>query len=90
MYSIKGAIMNRELPSFEAVTKMELRDLWKRHADPDIRRLILEVVRYRDVMNEIDGLYKSTHQAWREQVGGNQVALHMLMQIMTIERQRTP
>lgn len=82
--------MTRELPSFETVTKTELRTLWKQHADPDIHRLILEVVRYREVIKEIDELYKSTHQAWRDQVGGNLVALHMLLQIMTIERQRLP
>lgn len=82
--------MNRKLPAFETVTRKELRGLWKQHADPDIRRLILEVVRYREVLKEIDGLYKSTHQAWRDQVGGNLIALHMLMQIMTTERQRLP
>lgn len=82
--------MARELPPFNAVTQTELRALWKLHDEPDIRRLILEVARYRQVMNDIDDLYKRTHQAWRDQVGGNLVALHMLLQLMTIERQRLP
>lgn len=82
--------MARKTPPFDPVTRTELRALWKRHDDPDIRRLILEVARYREVMKEIDGLYKSTHQAWRDQVGGNLIALHMLLQLMTIERQRLP
>jgi len=82
--------MARELPPFDTVTDTELRALWKQHNDAELRRLILEVVRYREVMKEIDGLYKITHQAWREEMGGNLVALHMLFQIMTIERQRLP
>lgn len=82
--------MARKTPPFDPVTRTELRALWKLHDDPDIRRLVLEVARYREVMKEIDDLYTSTHQAWRDQVGGNLVALHMLLQIMTIERQRLP
>lgn len=82
--------MARALPPFETVTQRELRALWRQHADADVRRLILEVVRYREVIREIDGLYKSTHQAWRDQVGGNLVALHLLLQVMTVERQRLP
>lgn len=82
--------MARKTPPFDPVTRTELHALWKLHDDPDIRRLVLEVARYREVMKEIDDLYKSTHQAWRDQVGGNLVALHMLLQIMTIERQRLP
>ena len=83
-------LMARELPPFETVTHHELRGLWQQYQSDDIRRLILEVVRYRQVMRDIDRLYKITHQAWREQEGGNLTALHMLQQIMTIERQRHP
>lgn len=82
--------MPRELPTFDTVTQSELRTLWQQHANRDIRRLILEVVRYRRVIKEIDDLYKCVHQAWREEFGGNLTALHLLLQIMTIERQRLP
>lgn len=82
--------MSRPLPPFATVTQSELRALWKRHENSDVRRLILEVARYRSVMKEVDAQYKIIHQAWREEQGGNLMALHLLMQIMTTERQRLP
>lgn len=80
--------MARKLPRFQPVTLPELRSIWTRNSDPDIQRLVLEVVRYRDVMAEIDQLYKTTHQAWRDATGGNLVALHLLQQLLDIERER--
>lgn len=80
--------MARKTPSFDPVTRTELRALWKLHDDPDIRRLVLEAVRYREVIKEIDDLYKTTHQAWRDQVGGNLVALHLLQKVLDAEQQR--
>jgi hypothetical protein len=82
--------MARILPPFEPVTQTELRQLWQRYDDHDIRRVLLEVARYRRVLAEIDGLYKNTHKAWRECVGGDLVALHHLFQLMTAERSRLP
>jgi hypothetical protein len=82
--------MRRQLPPFETVTEPELRTLWTQHRDADVRRLILEVARYRLVIKELDGLYKSTHLAWRTNVGGDLVALHMMLQVLTVERQRLP
>lgn len=82
--------MARPLPPFEPVTQIEMRALWKKYDNPDIRRLMLEVARYRRVINEIDGLYKNTHKAWRECVGGDLVALHHLFVMMTAERSRLP
>lgn len=75
------------LPEFRPVTQDELRQIWAEH--PDMRRLVLEVERYRRVMAEIDGLCKSTQQAWRDSVGGNLVALHLLKALMTEEMDRT-
>ena len=80
--------MPRDLPPFRPVTMDELRSIWAKHPDPDIQRLVLEVVRYRDVMAEIDQLYKTTHQAWRDATGGNLVALHLLQQVLYTERER--
>ena len=37
----------------------ELRRIWSAHDDPDIRRLALEVARYRRVLAEVDKLYKT-------------------------------
>lgn len=80
--------MASKLPPFRPVSQDELRAVYARYRDPDIRRIVLEVERYRRVIAEMDTLYKSTHQAWRDVVGGNLISLHMLLQIMTTERQR--
>lgn len=80
--------MARDLPPFQPLTLAELRALWARHPDPAIQRLVLEVVRSREVIAEIDHLYKVTHQAWRETQGGNLVALHLLQQLLDTERER--
>lgn len=80
--------MARELPPFRPVTLDELRSIWSQNQNPDIQRLALEVVRYRDVIAEIDHLYKLTHQAWRETNGGNLTALHLLQKVLDIERER--
>lgn len=86
-YSV-GFFMTRDLPPFRPVTKAELRYFWSNH--PDSRRLVLEIERYRRVIAVIDGLYKTTHQAWRLHLGGNLTALHLLQQVMTEERERLP
>ncbi len=78
----------RSLPSFKAVTLGELRGIWKTHPDPHVRRLTLEIARYRRVIAEIDGLYTSIHKSWRDTVGGELCALHLLKGVMATERQR--
>lgn len=80
--------MARDLPRFQPLTLDELRAIWVRHPNPDVQRLALEVVRYRDVIADIDQLYKVIHQAWRDTAGGNLVALHLLQQLMDRERER--
>ncbi|MNE58274.1 hypothetical protein D3C76_1627520 [compost metagenome] len=80
--------MARDLPPFRPVTLDELRVIWSQHANPDVQRLALEVVRYRNVIAQIDQLYKITHQAWRDTQGGNLVALHLLQKILDSERER--
>ncbi len=78
------------LPPFEPVTQLQMRSLWRSYPDPDIRRLLLEVQRYREVIRDIDHLYLTIHQAWRDEVGGDLVALHLLKQVMYRERYRLP
>lgn len=80
--------MARELPPFRPVTLDEIRVIWSGHPDPDVQRLALEVVRYRNVIAEIDHLYKVTHQAWRDAMGGNLMALHLLQKVLDAERER--
>lgn len=80
--------MSKELPPFIPHTQAELRELWAIHSDHDVRRLVLEVVRYRKVLEEVDQLYRTTHQAWRDTNGGNLVALHLLQKLLDAERDR--
>lgn len=80
--------MTRKLPEFTPVTLLDLRRIWTEHEDHDIRRLTLEVERYRRAMAEIDHLYATIHQAWRDEVGGELVALHLLKQVLYVERER--
>jgi hypothetical protein len=80
--------MARELPPFRPVTLDELRSIWSQHPNSDIQRLVLEIVRYRDVIAEVDHLYKTTHQAWRETHGGNLIALHLLQKLLNAEQER--
>ncbi|WP_324729625.1 hypothetical protein [Pseudomonas chlororaphis] len=77
-----------KLPAFKAVTLAELRGIWTKYPDPEIRRLTLEVEHYRRLVEEIDPLYKTVHQAWRDQFGGDLVALHLLKQVLYAERER--
>lgn len=77
-----------DLPSFTTVTLSELRRLWTVYPDPDVRRLMLEVERSRRVLREINELYVTIHQSWRENVGGNLVALHLLQKLLWEETTR--
>lgn len=80
--------MESKLPAFKPVTLPELRQIWQKHSAEDIRRLALEVERYRRTIAEIDKLYTVIHQAWRDEVGDELTALHLLKQLMYSERMR--
>jgi hypothetical protein len=77
-----------KLPKFTPLTPEELRSLWARHPDPEIRRLVLEVVRYRDVICETDKLFQTIHQTWRDINGGHLVAIQLLSVLLNNERER--
>jgi hypothetical protein len=76
------------LPPFKPVTSAELRRIWTENPCPEARSLVLEIQRYRRLFAEIDESYKTIHQAWRHNVGGDLVALHLLKQVMYNERNR--
>ena len=81
-----SAMNNYRLPDFRPVTKGELRKIWTEH--PEMRRLVLEVERYRRVMVEVESIYRSTHQAWRNNGGGHLVAFHIFRLLLSEERNR--
>ncbi|OLU22988.1 hypothetical protein BVH03_22350 [Pseudomonas sp. PA15(2017)] len=68
------------------MTKDELRLVWSEQ--PDMRRLVLEIERYRRLLAEADRLYQATHEAWRKETGSNLTALHCMKLLMSGERNR--
>ncbi|CAM5336536.1 hypothetical protein SSTU70S_04954 [Stutzerimonas stutzeri] len=80
---------NRPLPPFRAGFQRRAAR-WTAYPTDDVRRLTLEVERYRRLLAEIDTLFATAHQAWRNEVGGDMVALHLLKQILDAERLRRP
>jgi IS4 transposase len=79
-----------KLPSFEPVTQDELRHMWVRYPDRNVRRVLLEVERYRRLLKDIDRHYEAIHRSWHETVGGELVGLNMLKNLMLNERFRIP
>ena len=68
--------MARPLPEFAPLSLKELRSLWKKYrGNEDVERLVLEVQFSRGVISEIDGYFKSIHQAWRVENLGELVAI---------------
>lgn len=82
--------MPADLPPFEPVTLDELRRVWTKHPEPVIRRMALEIQRYRRLLAEIDPLCQRAHQAYRDDTNGELVAFHLLKDILYKERYRLP
>lgn len=76
------------LPPFRPVTQEELKRAWFDNNDPDIRRMALEIARYREVIGEVDVLFQSVHEVWKVEIGGSMVAIHLLRQVLSEERER--
>ncbi|MGQ7907205.1 hypothetical protein [Burkholderia sp. BC1] len=68
--------VQRVLPplEFDAPTDRELRELWRSNRDPLVRRVILEVVRGRRTMREIQRYVAII----REEYGNSLIAMHSL------------
>ncbi len=82
--------MADKLPPFEPVSVYELRRIYANNRDPDVRRMTLEIMRYRHVLAELDGLADSIEQAWHRDVGGHMVAIYWLRQAIRREKFRAP
>ncbi|MBU9502805.1 hypothetical protein KTE68_21885 [Burkholderia multivorans] len=52
-----------EMPEFDAPSDSELRALWRTHQDPEIRRLILEIVTLRKSLEKIMAWWKTADSA---------------------------
>lgn len=78
----------KHLPNFETPTTAELRRLWRKHDDPALRRLMLEIERMRRVFVEIEAYRVVVQQCWKEETSAQLVALEKLRMIMETERSR--
>lgn len=77
------------LPPFDFPTIFDLRRLWlERRDDREARNLILEIVRARSQMREIQRLYEVIDKCWKADVGGNLVALENLRVLLLEESWR--
>jgi hypothetical protein len=73
------------LPRFEPILKNEMRTLWVKHRDPDIRRLLLEVEHSRQVLADVHDHFEAILKQYREKVGGSSVAIHQLKTLLADE-----
>ncbi|MBN3729478.1 hypothetical protein [Burkholderia sp. Tr-20390] len=74
----------KPLPEFDSPVHAELVALYRRERDPDVRRVILEVVRARRVMGEIENLYRTIRAEYKDKL----VAMNVLRCLLQKERWR--
>lgn len=74
---------------FHPVNASELREIWRRHRDEDVRRVILEVVRARKIMAQAhsDAL-RAQHAFWESQDGNMKAAIQQIVDAMLKEKIR--
>jgi hypothetical protein len=77
--------MPYHLPDFEPPLVGELRELWRAYPQEDVRRLILEIQRYRRVLSEVERLRGVIDRCWKDSAGGQLVALERLRFLLTDE-----
>jgi hypothetical protein len=78
----------RTLPDFTSPTTEGLRDLYRRSNDEQVRRTVLEVIRLRKLIVEIDGYRETVEKCWREAGLGQLVAFYQFRCLMQDERSR--
>jgi hypothetical protein len=65
-----------------------MRLLWRTYPDPNVRRLLREIVHLRGVLAEVESLRQSIDRVWKDEVGGQLVALYHLRVRLQTERER--
>lgn len=83
--------MPNPLPSIQSPTRHELRLIWRQYPDGhEVRRLIIEIVRMRQVIREAEELRQIVQSVWNEDTGGSHlVALYKLRRLLQDEVRRT-
>ncbi|CAG9194413.1 MULTISPECIES: hypothetical protein [Paraburkholderia] len=74
---------------FPTVSDSELRELWRRHQDPDVRRLILEVHRARAIIRQAHADALDAQLAmWNKRDGDLKAQLQAVIDAMLAEKIR--
>lgn len=76
------------LPDFASPSTEKLRELYRASDDDLMRRTVLEVIRLRDLIIEIDRYRETVEKCWREEGLGQLVALYQFRRLMQDERSR--
>lgn len=79
----------RALPNFSSPTTERLRELYRNSDDDLVRCTVLEVVRLRELIVEIDHYREAVEKNWRDAGLGQLVALYQFRILMQAERSRT-
>ena len=88
-YSISEPAMTRHnLPDFASPSTENLRELYRKSDDDLVRCTVLEVIRLRDLIIEIDGYREAVEKSWKEEKLGQLVALYQFRRLMQDERSR--
>ncbi|AJY07043.1 hypothetical protein SB768_08040 [Burkholderia sp. SIMBA_043] len=79
------------LPSIQSPTARQLREIWRRYPEGhEVRTLIIEIVRMRQVLDEAEHYREIVEQVWKEDTGGSHlVALYKLRRLLQDEAGRT-
>jgi len=78
----------RALPDFSSPTTERLRELYRSSGDELVRNTVLEVIRLRELVEQIDGYRESIERCWTAEGHGQLVALYRLRILMQTERSR--
>jgi hypothetical protein len=79
----------RALPNFNSPTTERLQELYRNSDDDLVRCTVLEVIRLRELIVEIDHYREAVDKNWRDEGLGQLVALYQFWILMQAERSRT-
>ena len=72
----------RSLPDFASPTAERLRDLYRRSDDELVRNTVLEVIRLRELVEQIEGYREAVERCWNTEGHGQLVALYKFRILM--------
>ncbi|KWK48083.1 hypothetical protein WT81_04800 [Burkholderia stagnalis] len=80
-----------KMPEFDAPSDAELREMWRMHRDPEVRRLILEIVMLRKSLQKVMDWWESCDRVAQDkgELGGPHGPFHRLLHLLRDEMRRT-